>query len=168
MELTDLRWTDIAELVTLEQQLFEQDAWSAATWWNELAARPQRVYRVARSDGAILGYAGLSVAGDVADVMTIGVDPQAQGQGIGQLLLRELLSLAHQARADAVLLEVRADNGPARRLYERHGFEQISVRRRYYQPGDIDAYVLRRRLGDTTSGRSDQAHQPHQEAADVD
>lgn len=165
IELTDLQWTDIDTLVTLEKQLFEQDAWSAATWWNELAARPQRVYRIARDDDAIVGYAGLSVAGDVADVMTIGVDPKARGQGVGQLLLRELLSLAGQARVDAVLLEVRADNGPARRLYGRHGFEQISIRRRYYQPGDIDAYVLRRLLRDDQPDHAD--HADH-EVTDVD
>ena len=45
-----------------------------------------------------------------------------------------------------MLLEVRADNAPALGLYGRHGFEQVSVRRRYYQPGDVDALVLRRRL----------------------
>lgn len=146
IELTQLRWTDIDTLVTLEQQLFEHDAWSAGAWWSELAARPQRMYRVARDGGEIVGYAGLSVAGDVADVMTIGVDRAAQGRGVGQLLLRDLLSLAGAARAEAVLLEVRADNDSARQLYGRHGFEQIGIRRRYYQPGDIDAFVLRRLL----------------------
>jgi [ribosomal protein S18]-alanine N-acetyltransferase len=45
-----------------------------------------------------------------------------------------------------VLLEVRADNDAAIRLYERHGFERIAVRRRYYQPGDVDAHIMRRRL----------------------
>jgi ribosomal-protein-alanine N-acetyltransferase len=41
---------------------------------------------------------------------------------------------------------VRADNAPALALYARHGFQELSVRRRYYQPGDVDALVLRRRL----------------------
>ena len=45
------------------------------------------------------------------------------------------------------MLEVRADNGAARRLYERHGFAEVSVRRRYYQPEGVDAVVMRRRLG---------------------
>ena len=44
---------------------------------------------------------------------------------------------------EAVLLEVRADNDAASRLYDRAGFEVISVRRRYYQPGDVDALVMR-------------------------
>jgi ribosomal-protein-alanine N-acetyltransferase len=44
------------------------------------------------------------------------------------------------------MLEVRADNGPARALYERAGYQVLSTRRRYYQPGDVDAIVMRKLL----------------------
>ena len=147
-----MSWTDIEVLVELEQQLFADDAWSARTWWSELAGRPQRVYFVAQDDDTVVGYAGLSVAGDVADVMTIAVAPAAQGTGVGRLLLDELVAQATAAEVSAVLLEVRSDNDPARKLYEHNGFEQIGVRRRYYQPGDIDALVMRRHL------REEQGH----------
>ena len=43
------------------------------------------------------------------------------------------------------MLEVRADNAAAIRLYRRHGFERLAVRRGYYQPGDVDAWVMRLR-----------------------
>ncbi len=148
-----MSWTDIEMLVRWEKQLFPDDAWTERTWWSELAGRPQRSYIVAEEDGESIGYAGLSVAGSTADVMTIAVPPLAQGSGVGNVLLQELLSIATTAGVDAVLLEVREDNVPARRLYERNGFEQISVRRRYYQPGDVDALVLRRHIAkDTHAG----------------
>lgn len=142
--LRDLEWTDLSSLAELEQHLFAHDAWSEQTWWAELAGRPRRDYVVATAaDGTIAGYAGLDVAGDVADVMTIAVAPAHQGRGVGRVLLTELLRRAADRAADAVLLEVRADNDAARRLYDRAGFEVISVRRRYYQPGDVDALVMR-------------------------
>ena len=142
--LRDLEWTDLAHLAELEPQLFADDAWSEATWWSELAGRPRRDYVVATSsDGTIAGYAGLDVSGDVADVMTIATAPGQQGRGTGRLLLSELVRRATAHGAEAVLLEVRADNDAARRLYDRAGFEVISVRRRYYQPGDVDALVMR-------------------------
>ena len=144
VSLRDLEWTDLGRLAALEQELFGVDAWSEATWWSELAGRPRRDYVVATAaDGTIAGYAGLDVAGDVADVMTIAVAPAHRGRGVGRVLLTELLRRAADRAADAVLLEVRADNDAARQLYDRAGFEVISVRRRYYQPGDVDALVMR-------------------------
>jgi len=142
--LRDLEWTDLAHLADLEQELFADDAWSEATWWSELAGRPRRDYVVATApDGTIAGYAGLDVAGDVADVMTIATVPGHQRRGTGRVLLAELVRRATVHGVEAVLLEVRADNDAARRLYDRAGFEVISVRRRYYQPGDVDALVMR-------------------------
>ena len=144
--LRELEWTDLATLADLEQELFADDAWSEQTWWAELAGRPRRDYVVAVAGGEIVGYAGLDVAGDVADVMTVATAPTQQGKGIGRLLLDELVRRAASRGCEAVLLEVRADNEAARNLYERKGFEVISVRRRYYQPGDVDALVMRRLL----------------------
>ncbi|PWJ26196.1 ribosomal-protein-alanine N-acetyltransferase [Branchiibius hedensis] len=142
VELRDMQWPDLAALDVLEKELFGPWAWSQATWWRELAGRPRRRYVVATDDEEIVGYAGLDHGGDVADVMTIAVAPTHQGTGLGRSLMEWLLAQA--AGSEAVLLEVRADNAPAIALYEKFGFEQIQVRRRYYQPGDIDALILRR------------------------
>ena len=146
--LRELEWTDLTTLAALEQELFADDAWSEQTWWAELAGRPRRDYVVAEADGTIVGYAGLDVAGDVADVMTVATAPAHQRKGIGRLLLDDLVRRAAGHGCEALLLEVRADNDAARKLYERNGFEVISVRRRYYQPGDVDAIVMRRLLTD--------------------
>jgi len=149
--LREIAWPDLAKLASLEAELFEADAWTEATWWAELAQRPRRDYVVAVAGGGggddpIIGYAGLDHGGSTADVMTIAVRTAYRGRGVGDVLLRELVRRATARGAEALLLEVRADNVPAQMLYARHGFEQIAVRRRYYQPGDIDAVVMRRRL----------------------
>jgi ribosomal-protein-alanine N-acetyltransferase len=148
--LRDVTWRDIPRLVELETELFADAAWSAETWWAELAGRPRRSYVVLDGGDGIEGYAGVDLGGDVADVMTVAVVPGWRGRGLADLLVGELVRRAGKSGAGSVMLEVRADNGPARRLYERHGFEEVSVRRRYYrQPDgpDVDALVMRRRLG---------------------
>ena len=93
--------------------------------------------------------AASTLSGDVADLMTIATAPVAQGRGLGRRLLDELVRRAERSGAEALLLEVRADNEAAKRLYATSGFEVISVRRRYYQPGDIDALVMRKHIGGT-------------------
>ena len=147
--LRELEWSDLETLAALEVTLFRDDAWSARTWWAELAQRPRRDYVVAVDDGQIVGYGGIDVSGDVADLMTIATVPEAQGHGLGRRLLDELVRRAERGGAEALLLEVRADNEAAKRLYASSGFEVISVRRRYYQPGAIDALVMRKHIGGT-------------------
>ncbi|HOB80566.1 MAG TPA: ribosomal protein S18-alanine N-acetyltransferase [Ornithinibacter sp.] len=150
--LRDVHWTDIEQLAQLERELFADDAWSQQTWWAELAGRPRRDY-VAEVEGAeVLGYAGLDHGGDVADVMTIAVAPSARGRGLGRRLLDELETRARAGRAASVMLEVRADNAAAIGLYDRAGYTVVSTRRRYYQPGDIDALVMRKILSDAEVG----------------
>ena len=138
-----MRWWDVPAVHALEQRLFDPDQWSPEVFWSELAAG--RWYVVAEDAGQVVGYAGLAVAGGQADVQTVAVSPDAQGRGLGRVLLDALVAEAARQGAGSVLLEVRADNPPAIRLYERTGFERIAVRRRYYQPGDVDAHVMRLR-----------------------
>ena len=150
--LREAHWTDIPALAALERDLFAHDAWAEPTWWAELAGRPRRDYVLLTDADGVVGYAGLDHGGDVADVMTVAAAPRAQGQGLGRRLLVELERRALARGAASVLLEVRADNAAARRLYERSGYTLLSTRRRYYQPGDIDALVMRKRLSHRESG----------------
>ncbi len=149
--LRPMRWWDVEAVQALDAELFGPTAWTPGTFWSELAAGPSRWYVVAetrRADGSaavLAGYAGLLVSAGEADVQTIGVAPSAQGRGVGTRLLHTLTERAAQSGATGLLLEVRADNAPAIALYTREGFERVAVRRRYYQPGDIDAWVMRLR-----------------------
>lgn len=151
--LREARWTDIPALALLERDLFAHDAWSEATWWAELAGRPRRDYVVLADGDAVVGYAGLDHGGDVADVMTVAVAPRAQGRGLGGRLLDALERRAGSRGAASLMLEVRDDNTAARALYERRGYALLSTRRRYYQPGDVDALVMRKLLSRGGTGR---------------
>ncbi len=147
--LRPLRWWDVPAVHALEARLFDPDQWSPEVFWSELAAGRWYVVAEDAEDAEdaeqVVGYAGLAVNGAEADVQTVAVSPDAQGRGLGRLLLDALVAEAARQGATSVLLEVRADNPAAIRLYERTGFERIALRRRYYQPGDIDAHVMRLR-----------------------
>ena len=143
--LRRMRWWDVEAVLPLERELFPDDRWSAELFWSELAGWPgTRHYLVAERGEDVVGYAGLSAPAGDADVQTLAVAPGAQGQGLGRALLGALLDEAARRGAPAVLLEARADNGRALRLYESTGFERLSVRRGYYDGGRVDAVVLRK------------------------
>ncbi len=154
----EMRWWDIGPVLELEHELFPEDAWSAGMFWSELAhARgPQatRRYIVAEdAAGRLVGYAGLAAAGDLADVQTIAAARDQWGTGLGARLLTDLLRAATAFECAEVLLEVRVDNTRAQKLYERFGFEPIGFRRGYYQPGNVDALVMR--LTDPAQARTE-------------
>ncbi|MFE7774243.1 ribosomal protein S18-alanine N-acetyltransferase [Streptomyces sp. NPDC057445] len=144
-----MRWWDIEPVLKLEHELFPEDAWSPGMFWSELAhargPKATRRYLVAEDpvDGRIVGYAGLAAAGGLGDVQTIAVVREHWGTGLGARLLTDLLQHATAFECDEVLLEVRVDNTRAQKLYERFGFEPIGFRRGYYQPGNVDALVMR-------------------------
>ncbi len=150
--------SDLRRVVQLEVELFGRGAWSYGMFAQELAALG-RWYVAAepvRIDAAgpqqLVGYAGLWFDGDVVQVMTIGVDGRYQHHGIGSRLLEALIGRARDLRAEAVLLEVRVDNEPALHLYAKYGFEQLGIRKRYYQPENADAYVMRLELRSADAG----------------
>jgi ribosomal-protein-alanine N-acetyltransferase len=149
--LRDMRWWDLDAVLALEHDLFPEDAWSRGMFWSELADTRHpggtRTYLVAETpDGRIVGYAGLAAVSGTGDVQTIATARDHWGTGLGAALLTALLRAATAAECHEVLLEVRVDNARAQRLYQRFGFEPIGVRRGYYQPGNVDALVMR--LGD--------------------
>ena len=150
MRLREATWRDLAQMADLESRCFPHDAWSEATFWAELAQRPRQSYWVAAEEERVVGYAGVDVAGDLADVMTVAVDPERRGSGLGTRLLHVLHTRAADAGADAVLLEVRADNEPARSLYATHGYAVVRTRDAYYRSADgsppTDALVMRKEL----------------------
>ncbi|MFI0740032.1 ribosomal protein S18-alanine N-acetyltransferase [Streptomyces sp. NPDC021100] len=148
VRVREMRWWDIPAVLELERALFPQDAWSKGLFWSELAhargANANRRYIVAQDAARrVVGYAGLAAVDGTGDVQTIAVATDHWSTGLGTRLLRELLAAATAFECREVLLEVRVDNTRAQRLYERFGFEPVGIRRGYYQPGNVDALVMR-------------------------
>jgi ribosomal-protein-alanine N-acetyltransferase len=145
--LAALRHQDAARCAELERKLFPSD-----DPWRERAFRSEldngHYYLGAYDEsGQLVGYAGLALNGRAPDyegsVQTIAVDTDWQGRGVGRALFEALLARADQVAAP-VFLEVRTDNDRAIALYRSRGFEQLGLRRRYYQPSGADAYTMGR------------------------
>jgi ribosomal-protein-alanine N-acetyltransferase len=148
VRLRELKRADMAAIMALEEELFPEDAWSPEMFAAEFAQPPsRRLYLVAEAGNALIGYAGMMfTGGSQADVVTLAVAPARWGEGTGTALLLALVDEADKRGYREVVLEVRKDNPRARRLYLRHGFDEIGIRRGYYQPSGVDAVVMRKVL----------------------
>lgn len=152
--LREMRWWDIDPVLELEKELFPEDAWSRGMFWSELAhargrRRPGGTWWprwTVRRPGAACGSSVTPASPpphEQADIQTIAVARDHWGTGLGSTLLTELLTAASEFECAEIMLECRVDNVRAQKLYERFGFAPIGFRRGYYQPGNVDALVMR-------------------------
>jgi [ribosomal protein S18]-alanine N-acetyltransferase len=134
-------------LMPYERAMFGPEAWTARGYRDELADATNRHY-VAVEDAArsLLGWAGVLVIGDTAQILTVGVVPSARRRGLARLMLAGLYAEAVDRGAVEMMLEVRVDNESAQSLYRAERFVEIARRRGYYDQGRVDAVVMRREL----------------------
>ena len=119
--------------------------WSAAEIEGLLAA--PGAFAVEGPQGFALGR----VAADECEILTLCVAPASRRQGVGADILAAFHAEAARRGATRAILEVAADNAPARALYARAGYREVGRRRGYYRHGDghaVDALVLARRLAE--------------------
>ena len=91
---------------------------------------------------ALAGYVGIWFQGDQAHITEIAVRGALRGRGIGELLLIGTVRVALQQGLDEVTLEARVSNFIAQRLYDKYGFNEVGIRKRYYADNREDAVIM--------------------------
>lgn len=92
--------------------------------------------RVDRTEAGVVGYVLFWHVTDEIHLLNVAVATAARRQGRGRALVEEVIAYARAQAAAKVLLEVRRSNEAALALYRRLGFEEINVRKRYYDDGE--------------------------------
>ena len=134
--------SDLDAILAIERRVFS-DPWSPESFAPEFDD-PYTWFRVIEVDGVIAGYIVARIVAQQGEIANIAVDPAHQGCGVGGKLLDGAIAAAEADACEAVWLEVRVSNDPARRLYASRGFEPIGRRKAYYRAPPEDALVLRR------------------------
>ncbi len=142
---------DLPALAALELELFGADAWSESLIRQEIEG-PGRKFVVTDD---LSGYGVTMTAGDIVDLLRIGVRPDARRAGIASRLLDELL--VDTEGASRMLLEVSVSNAPALGFYVARQFSVIDVRPHYYRDGS-EALVMCRWLPGAARAGTATAH----------
>lgn len=125
------------ELERLHALCFPHKPWSAADFAD---LKKSGCDIVASQNGFIVYRATL----DEAELITIGVHPDARRGGIAATMIELMVRDLTARGVKKVFLEVAENNHPARALYERHGFTVVGRRPKYYD--GIDAILMARDL----------------------
>ena len=131
MSIREMKVDDLKRIVELEKDLFLSP-------WNE------EDY-ILEKENQIIGYIGLWFLGDQCQITTIATDRHFQGQGCASQLMEYALEKSEELHYQNVNLEVRVSNVKAIALYQKFGFKNVAVRKRYYSNGE-DAYLMIKEL----------------------
>lgn len=131
----------LPQVAALEKICFPADPWSAEIFRAALDNPGVAILLALGEDGAVLGYAVLSVVLDEGNLDNIAVAPEARRRGVADALLSALTGFGRD-RLSALMLEVRASNAPAIALYGKHGFASVGRRKNYYDAPKEDAILM--------------------------
>ena len=145
VDIRPMNELDVPIVGTIERAGY-QFPWSEGIFRDCL--RVGYVCRVVDTGGDMGGYGIMSVGAGEAYVLNVCIREEYRGRGYARKMLLYLMDRARAAGMNEAYLEVRPSNTVAARLYHSLGFEQVGVRRGYYQAtvGREDAAVLRRIL----------------------
>jgi len=136
-----MRSGDVERVVSIESASFSS-AWQPSTFASLLDRPGVEMWVLEHPTAGVVGYSVLWCTLDQGELANIALAEGHRGKGWGALLLRSTLDVGRAQGVVSVFLEVRASNEVAIGLYERFGFGQIGVRKRYYQSPKEDALVM--------------------------
>ena len=127
----------IEEISQIEMDSFS-DAWSRSEFERELTNKIA-IYIIALKDNSVIGYAGMWHVVNEGQIVNVAVKKENRRQGVGALLLNELINIAKEKEMIGLTLEVRASNKEGQCLYEKFGFIEEGRRKRYYAKDSEDS-----------------------------
>ena len=134
---------DDAEAVERVEKACFAMPWSRKSFWQE-ASNDKAYYLLAIDEEAeqlVIGYTGMWVLFDEAQITNVAVNPIYQNRGVGRQMMSAIMQIAKDKGANAMTLEVRPSNSSAVHLYESLGFKSVGRRRGYYEDGE-DAEIM--------------------------
>ena len=133
---------DVAAVAALEAENFSRP-WSYDAFYKTLSDENYIVI-IAKDTDALLGYCVLLCTGEEADITNVCTAPVARGKGVATEMLTVLMEEGLSRGVKEFFLEVRESNVPARSLYTKLGFEEIGLRKNYYEEPREHAVLMKK------------------------
>ena len=144
-KITPMAAKDLEAVCAIEKDSFSSP-WSHPLFLQELDLSFSRsfVVRGSKADGGneIVGYMIFWIIHDETQLQKIAVKKNARQQGIGSLLIQEMIRICRFEGVKKGSLEVRSSNQAAIELYKKFGFVVEGLRKGYYQDTHEDALIM--------------------------
>ncbi len=130
--ISDAEQSDSAQIAELEKKYFSEP-WSEKSIADEINADNSIFLACKNTENKVIGYvSGRDNCGEFY-INNIAVDENYRKNGVGFLLMSEIITRAKNSDCIFLTLEVRASNVAACMLYEKCGMEKVGVRKNFYR-----------------------------------
>lgn len=136
-----MKVSDLPQVMSIDTQSFPAP-WTQEIYEQELLKNDFAHYFVLVHEDEIIGYVGIWIVFDDAQITNIAVAPRYRGKGIGEKLFGFALTYAFQRGAQKLSLEVRPSNHVAKNMYKKFGLQEGGIRKNYYPDNGEDAIVM--------------------------
>ena len=116
------------------------DFWNPKILKEELENKYTK-YIVAKINKKIVGFAGIKYNFSTVEIMNIVTNKNYRRKGIATIMLNNLIELSKEFNVSKIELEVNEKNISAINLYQKKGFKQVGIRKKYYN-GIFDAVLM--------------------------
>lgn len=140
IHIREMTLEDIEQVYDLEKSIFSIP-WSKNSFESSVKNK-NTLFIVAEEEGEILGYLGMYIFSDEADISNVAVSKQYRRQHIAKQMMDDILLKAQAAGVKHVTLEVRETNVAAIKLYENMGFVEAGIRKNYYEEPTENALIM--------------------------
>lgn len=144
LKINKMTLEDLSEIQDILFSEFD-DFWTISSFEQELKCKNSYFIVAKDINNEILGFAGFKHILNEADIMNIVIKKDYRKNGIGKYLLENLISYAKSSNIDTLNLEVHENNIPAISLYHKLGFQDVGIRKNYYD-GKYNALLMKKIL----------------------
>lgn len=141
LEIRKMEVADIHGVMEVELSSFNSP-WPEDIFYQEVATNQHAHYFVMKLDEKIIGYAGLWIVLDDAQITNIAVMPAFRGNKLGEKLFGFIANQAIKLGVKRLSLEVRQSNIIAQKMYRKFGLVPGGIRKNYYSDDQEDAIVM--------------------------
>ena len=142
MDILKVSHSDLDKILEIENESFIKP-FKKENFLYELDENPfSRFYKLV-IDNEIIGFLLLYVTFDSSSIVQIAIKKDKRNQGFAGFLLRNVEKLLIKEEVSFITLEVRVSNIPARKLYKKLGYEEINIKKGYYEDGEDAIYMVK-------------------------
>lgn len=130
LDFLEMNYSDLESIKDILIDEFD-DFWSYTTLKDEFSSSTSK-YFVIKKNNIVLGFCGIKIITDFAEIMNIVIKKDSRGLGLSNFLLENTISKCKELNLKSINLDVNVENTIAIHLYKKYNFVKVGIRKKYY------------------------------------